>query len=435
MVVRREKSMAATIISLALAVVPLSLTHNRPALRRHSVARACPLFASLIVNETSGEWVEEAVAISASGSFSEEDVFNEKEPPLTAMWMPLRETGEALRVARLRKRLRQSTQLPIFLAPVAALSWWALPVVGAPVAALEMGSTLDVTTFASLVDIVIGALGVILGILVGTVVQVLRTRLQELREELYNELAIVETCVQQHVKLFRRDKPRLRRSMLLLRAYMVEWRELLEILANYDVRFDAYDAVPWARHFDRQQRRGLEMLDVLAEMGDGALAGPRYGNALFSSLAALEAAETAVMQLNERRSARRANLESKFPPNVFIAIFGLMFSIVMCFVLRAAVVGGGAMLSEPPVRYIFSFLTISFAGILQIILDLSDPFSSILPMALRPGVVDPAIARVRYAIRLAEAADEPIDRAVEDDMAGGIRPALQGRYDSMYDSE
>ena len=61
---------------------------------------------------------------------------------------------------------------------------WPLPLLRchcrAPVAALEMGSTIDVTTFASLVDIVIGALGVILGMLVGTVVQVLRTRLQEL---------------------------------------------------------------------------------------------------------------------------------------------------------------------------------------------------------------------------------------------------------------
>ncbi len=41
-------------------------------------------------------------------------------------------------------------------------------------------------------------------------------------------MAVVQACAQQHVKLFRRDKPRLRRSMQLLSAYVDEKRDLLQ---------------------------------------------------------------------------------------------------------------------------------------------------------------------------------------------------------------
>ena len=67
-----------------------------------------------------------------------------------------------------------------------------------------------------------------LGILLGTVVSVLRDRQQSLRQELFSEMAVVQACAQQHVKLFRRDKPRLRRSMQLLSAYVDEKRDLLQ---------------------------------------------------------------------------------------------------------------------------------------------------------------------------------------------------------------
>ena len=49
-----------------------------------------------------------------------------------------------------------------------------------------------------------------------------------LRQELFSEMAVVQACAQQHVKLFRRDKPRLRRSMQLLSAYVDEKRDLLQ---------------------------------------------------------------------------------------------------------------------------------------------------------------------------------------------------------------
>lgn len=416
-----------------LALVAVSLTH-RPALHsrptrapvslscqyltrpRLDVARASSPCASLIANAT-GVWVEQ----------EDGEDNNEKEPPLTEMWMPLRETGEALDLASRRKKVLNAFQNPLILIPVAILSWTVLPFLAEWRWLLSGVNALDIETFANLVDVVIGGLGITLGVLVGTVITVLRDRLQELRNELYDEQAIVEVCVQQHIKLFRRDKPRLKRSMLLLLAYMVEWRELLQILSRYDIRFENYDAEPWARHFDRQQRRALEMLDVLAEMGDGMLAGPRFGYALFSSLAALEHAETAVIQLNEKRAARRATLESKFPTNVYVTIFGLMVALVLCFVMRAAVVAGGSMLSEPAVRILFSFLVVSFAALLQIMLDLSDPFSAVLPMALRPDICDAATDRVRYALELAEEIDE-LDERVEDELMGGIRPARTGRY-------
>jgi hypothetical protein len=416
-----------------LALVAVSLTrrpalHSRPTRApvslscqyltrpRLDVARASSPCASLIANAT-GVWVEQ----------EDGEDNNEKEPPLTEMWMPLRETGEALDLASRRKKVLNAFQNPLILIPVAILSWTVLPFLAEWRWLLSGVNALDIETFANLVDVVIGGLGITLGVLVGTVITVLRDRLQELRNELYDEQAIVEVCVQQHIKLFRRDKPRLKRSMLLLLAYMVEWRELLQILSRYDIRFENYDAEPWARHFDRQQRRALEMLDVLAEMGDGMLAGPRFGYALFSSLAALEHAETAVIQLNEKRAARRATLESKFPTNVYVTIFGLMVALVLCFVMRAAVVAGGSMLSEPAVRILFSFLVVSFAALLQIMLDLSDPFSAVLPMALRPDICDAATDRVRYALELAEEIDE-LDERVEDELMGGIRPARTGRY-------
>ena len=401
-----------------LALVSLT---RKPLLHlRLDVVRASSPRASLIANAT-GVWVEQ----------EDEEGNHQKEPPLTEMWMPLRETGEALRFARRRKKALNALQSPLILIPVALLSWTLLPFLvewrWLLSDLMQWSNTLDIETFANLVDVVIGGLGITLGVLVGTVITVLRDRLQELRNELYDEQAIVEVCVQQHIKLFRRDKPRLKRSMLLLLAYMVEWRELLQILSRYDIRFENYDAEPWARHFDRQQRRALEMLDVLAEMGDGMLAGPRYGYALFSSLSALEHAETAVMQLNEKRAARRATLESKFPTNVYVTIFGLMAALVLCFVMRAAVVTGGSMLSETAVRVLFSFLVVSFTALLQIMLDLSDPFSSVLPMALRPDICDAATDRVRYALELAEDTEE-LDERVEDELMGGIRPALTGRY-------
>lgn len=77
-------------------------------------------------------------------------------------------------------------------------------------------------------DVAISALSIVLGILLGTVVSVLRDRQQSLRQELFSEMAVVQACAQQHVKLFRRDKPRLRRSMQLLSAYVDEKRDLLQ---------------------------------------------------------------------------------------------------------------------------------------------------------------------------------------------------------------
>lgn len=219
------------------------------------------------------------------------------------------------------------------------------------------------------------------------------------------------------MKLFRRDKPRLRRAMQLLSAYVDEKRDLLQVLKDYDLRFASYEEKPWNRYWDRQQRRSLAMLDVLAEMGDGILAGPRYGFALFNSLAALDKCEAALIELNERRATWRASLETLFPPSLFLTVMFLMLALIYCFVLRASAVASS---DVAPLRLLFSLMCVSFTALLQIMLDLSDPFSGTYSIDISPEAVDVAAMRVRGALELADT-PEPFDDAIE---RASIRPSV-----------
>ena len=318
------------------------------------------------------EWDSEDWQRVGVGEGLEEEVLVTPEPPLSEAWSPL--LGH-LGAARWRKRALRVLKHPLLLIPIAVVSWSGLPLLDSSWSTLVRLKPNLVDTFAGLEDVVIGALGITLGVLVGTVVSVLRDRQEKLREALFSELAVAEVCAQQHVKLFRRDKPRLRRSMALLTAYLEEKRDLLEALNTADVRFASYDVRVWKAHWERQQRRTLAMLDVLAEMGDGLMAGPRYGFALFNSLGALEKCEHSIMELNEKRAGWRASLESKSPPSLFLTVLLLMGATVFCFVLRADAGGSGALLAETPVRALFTLMTSSFGALLQIMLDLSDPFA------------------------------------------------------------
>ncbi|KAL3894314.1 MAG: hypothetical protein SGPRY_013843 [Prymnesium sp.] len=327
------------------------------------------------------------------------------ELPLNQSWSSLR--ALPLGGASLRKMLYRVWQHPLALLPLGVASWLILPVLS------------DLDTFARLTR---PQADLDTGILVGTVISVLRDRQQNLREELFSEMATVETCVQQHVKLFRRDKPRLRRSMELLCAYLDEKRDLLMMLRNYDVRISSSKKKAWSRYWDRQQRRSLAILDVLAEMGDGMMAGPRYGFALFNSLAALEKCESLMIELNERRSKWRASLETIFPPSLYLTIITLMLALVLCFVVRSSAVASGQLLAEKVVRLLFSMMTVSFAALLQIMSDLSDPFSGAYTITdLGPEAVDVAYTRARGALALSNMV-EPLDATVDD---SAIRPAME----------
>jgi len=344
------------------------------------------------------------------------------ELPLNESWSPLR--AASLRFARVRKLVYQALGSPLLLLPAACFSWWLLPVLSN----LDFFQRMQVIatqaerdSLGSVEDVAISALSIVLGILLGTVVSVLRDRQQSLRQELFSEMAVVQACAQQHVKLFRRDKPRLRRSMQLLSAYVDEKRDLLQVLKDYDLRFASYEERPWNRYWDRQQRRSLAMLDVLAEMGDGILAGPRYGFALFNSLAALDKCEAALIELNERRATWRASLETLFPPSLFLTVMFLMLALIYCFVLRSAAVASGTLVSDAPLRLLFSLMCVSFTALLQIMLDLSDPFSGTYSIDISPEAVDVAAMRVRGALELADT-PEPFDEAVD---RASIRPSIE----------
>lgn len=210
--------------------------------------------------------------------------------------------------------------------------------------------------------------------------------------------------------------------MELLCAYLDEKRDLLMMLRNYDVRISSSKKKAWSRYWDRQQRRSLAILDVLAEMGDGMMAGPRYGFALFNSLAALEKCESLMIELNERRSKWRASLETIFPPSLYLTIITLMLALVLCFVVRSSAVASGQLLAEKVVRLLFSMMTVSFAALLQIMSDLSDPFSGAYTITdLGPEAVDVAYTRARGALALSNMV-EPLDATVDD---SAIRPAME----------
>ena len=152
----------------------------------------------------------------------------------------------------------------------------------------------------------------------------------------------------------------------------------------------------------------------------GILAGPRYGFALFNSLAALDKCEAALIELNERSATWRASLETLFPPSLFVTVIFLMLALIYCFVLRSAAVASGTLVSDGPLRLLFSLMFCSFTALLQIMSDLSDPFSGTYSIDISPEAVDVAAMRVRGALELADT-PEPFDDAIE---RASIRPSV-----------
>jgi len=126
------------------------------------------------------------------------------------------------------------------------------------------------------------------------------------------------------------------------------------------------------------------------------------------------------MELNSKRAKWRASLESTFPSSLFFTVFTLMLSLVLCFLLRAGAVSSPALLSEKPVRLLFSLMVCSFGALLQIMLDLSDPFSGAYGIKLGPDAVTVAVLRVQGALQLSNTV-EPFDASVDD---AAIRPAM-----------
>ena len=198
----------------------------------------------------------------------------DERPPLDVEW-PIEDMfeGDRMKYPLFRKRLLSLLANPLTLIPQGIFLWCWLPSLSDYTRIFGIQRELD--TFGSLEDLVVASLSITLGILVGTIVSVLRDRQQELKTELLSEMSVVESCAQQHVKLFRRDKPRLLRSMKLLSSYLAELKGFLDLNRNVDLRFASYEKDLWVQYYERQQRRSLAMLDILGEVGDAMLTGPR----------------------------------------------------------------------------------------------------------------------------------------------------------------
>ena len=234
------------------------------------------------------------------------------------------------------------------------------------------------SAFNGLESVVIGALSITLGTLISTAVSVLRQRQQELRKSLCDEASLLETIAQQHTKLFRWDKGRLRRSMAILSAYIFEMRR--SIVVSKEIGAGSGTSY-WRAHWSAQSSRVTALLDVLAECGDAITSGPNFGFSPGSAAITIDKTETLLVRLNAARQERRSVLESAFPPGLYLTMACLMASLLYCFLLRADTISGSrsatlaGFLAETPVRALFVFMTTSFYAILQILADLDDPYS------------------------------------------------------------
>lgn len=319
--------------------------------------------------------------------------------------------------------LRRFSSLVVF----ASTSWFLLPFLSG-LDFLYLSETArsaeSYAVFAGLDSLVIGGLSITLGTLVSMSVSVLRQRQQDVRRCLSQEAALLEATAQQHVKLFRRDKARLRRSMQVLTRYVGETRRSIAVSIVFGC-----DGVPayWRRHWNGQKENVVEMLDVLGECGDHALAGPTYGFAPTSSSNTLLTCETLLVRLNDSRAERRSVLESTLPGSLYGTIVALMSAILFCFLLRADTVSAAKsavtlrdFLSETPVRTLFVVMSSSFFSLLQILSDLRDPFDG--AFRVDPSVVDLAQARAEGALALAVSDEEfeegLLDQAYRPDMRG-----------------
>ena len=219
-------------------------------------------------------------------------------------------------------------------------------------------------------SVVIGALSITLGTLISTAVSVLRQRQQELRKSLCDEASLLETIAQQHTKLFRWDKGRLRRSMAILSTYIFEMRR--SIVVSKEIGAGSGTSY-WRAHWSAQSSRVTALLDVLAECGDAITSGPNFGFSPGSAAITIDKTETLLVRLNAARQERRSVLESAFPPGLYLTMACLMASLLYCFLLRADTISGSrsatlaGFLAETPVRALFVFMTTSFYAILQIL--------------------------------------------------------------------
>ena len=325
---------------------------------------------------------------------------------------------EALYGSRRRDRaerlLNAVIRQPISLVVVVVSSWCFLPRLAESRAILLSAQTeAAFSAFSGLESVVIGALSITLGTLISTAVSVLRQRQQELRKSLCDEASLLETIAQQHTKLFRWDKGRLRRSMAILSAYIFEMRR--SIVVSKEIGAGSGTSY-WRAHWSAQSSRVTALLDVLAECGDAITSGPNFGFSPGSAAITIDKTETLLVRLNAARQERRSVLESAFPPGLYLTMACLMASLLYCFLLRADTISGSrsatlaGFLSETPVRALFVFMTTSFYAILQILADLDDPYSG--AFRVDTSVVTRARNRVKGAVALG---DEP--EAFEKDLA------------------
>ena len=108
------------------------------------------------------------------------------------------------------------------------------------------------------------------------------------------------------------------------------------------------------------------------------------------------------------------------PPSLFLTVIFLMLALIYYFVLRSAAVASSALVSDTPLWLLYSLMCVSFTALLatvQIMIDLSDPFSGTYSIDISPEAVGVAAIRVRGAL---EQADEAVDRA-------STRPSSSGK--------
>ena len=315
---------------------------------------------------------------------------------------------------RAERLLNAVIRQPISLVVVVVSSWCFLPRLAESRAILLSAQTeAAFSAFNGLESVVIGALSITLGTLISTAVSVLRQRQQELRKSLCDEASLLETIAQQHTKLFRWDKGRLRRSMAILSTYIFEMRR--SIVVSKEIGAGSGTSY-WRAHWSAQSSRVTALLDVLAECGDAITSGPNFGFSPGSAAITIDKTETLLVRLNAARQERRSVLESAFPPGLYLTMACLMASLLYCFLLRADTISGSrsatlaGFLAETPVRALFVFMTTSFYAILQILADLDDPYSG--AFRVDTSVVDRARDRVKGAVALG---DEP--EAFEKDLA------------------
>lgn len=241
---------------------------------------------------------------------------------------------------------------------------------------------------------------------------------------------MLEVLTQQQVKLFRRDKPRMRRAAALLERY----NEELSASLRHSCVFGAAHSIPiggssttpvWAEHWRNQQSTVLEMSDLLSEVSDALYGGPLYGFSPSDSLGTNSRCTELVFQLAAARNERRAFVEGSLPSTTYLMLSVLMASLLYCFVLRAGPAAAAiAFFSIDRVRLLFAFMCSAFSSIFMIMADLHDPFRGNYRIDMTPSVTS-AAQRIRGAKLLAWRR-EPFEETLE---TAALRPDMRADDD------